>query len=237
MVIFGTTPSTPPPAGSDFISVSDISGDGQKIVGRSEDDEFQSIAILWTAETGTVDLNKAFDGAIPRGWRLTEATAISEDGRWIVGQAENPCGSTEGFILEIKEVAPPKPEIAMVHPTHLAFENNREVVLSVSHNGPNLSPVTVSFRTVGDTALPGKDYVETEGTVTFAIGSNLAEIHIPLINDSEIDLDKTFKVVLSNPSEGFDLIDSEALVTIGDNEMGYEIPSFISYLNLSPLSI
>ena len=35
------------------------------------------------------------------GWKLTHATAISGDGRTIVGYGTNPSGQTEGWVLEL----------------------------------------------------------------------------------------------------------------------------------------
>ncbi|MBS1715345.1 MAG: hypothetical protein JST30_13530 [Armatimonadetes bacterium] len=60
-----------------------ISGDGRMIVGYTSDQK----ALLWTAETGLVDVNvlAASQGVDLTGWQLTRTTAISTDGNTIVG--------------------------------------------------------------------------------------------------------------------------------------------------------
>jgi hypothetical protein len=40
------------------------------------------------------------------GWKLTNAQAISSDGRTIVGTGFNPLGQTEGWIVVIPEPSP-----------------------------------------------------------------------------------------------------------------------------------
>ncbi len=74
-----------------------VSGDGSAIVGTSESPGgFR--AILWTEALGMVDLNEYLPtrGANLDGWQLTEADAISADGRTIVGYGSHN-GQTEAW--------------------------------------------------------------------------------------------------------------------------------------------
>ncbi len=41
------------------------------------------------------------------GWTLTRATAISTNGRWVVGYGTNPAGEEEAFLADIAPVPLP----------------------------------------------------------------------------------------------------------------------------------
>ena len=76
-----------------------ISGDGAIIVGRGSTDA-GSEAFLWSAATGMRSLRAELlslgTGGLD-GWILTSATAVSADGRTIVGYGTNPAGNTEAW--------------------------------------------------------------------------------------------------------------------------------------------
>jgi hypothetical protein len=59
--------------------------------------------------------------------------------------------------------------------------------------------VTVNFATANGTAVAGKDYVATSGTVTFAPGQTQATITVTVLADSSATTDLFFDVDLSNP--------------------------------------
>lgn len=58
-------------------------------------------AFYWTADDGTRWLAEVLDEhgvVVPEGWNLDRATAVSADGRTIVGYGVNPRGFTEGWV-------------------------------------------------------------------------------------------------------------------------------------------
>jgi probable HAF family extracellular repeat protein len=77
----------------------DVSADGSVVVGlgfTASGDE----AFVWTAADGMRSLRDvlvAQGATIPAGWALDEATAVSADGRTVVGYGRNPQGETEAF--------------------------------------------------------------------------------------------------------------------------------------------
>ena len=76
-----------------------VSADGGTIVGTAYDDTGPT-AMIWTQAQGMRRLQDALvanGGFIPSGWRLTVATAISGNGRYIVGYGYNPSGFREAF--------------------------------------------------------------------------------------------------------------------------------------------
>ncbi len=84
----------------------DISFDGSVIVGKILDPlpPFVSSAFVWTSRHGNVNLQlflTARDVVIPQGWQLTEAVAISDDGRTIAGNGINPAGKNEGWYVTL----------------------------------------------------------------------------------------------------------------------------------------
>ena len=73
-----------------------VSADGGTIVGTAYDDTGPR-AMIWTQAQGMRKLQDVLAGSVPSGWRLTVATAISANGRYIVGYGYNPSGFREAF--------------------------------------------------------------------------------------------------------------------------------------------
>ncbi len=60
--------------------------------------------------------------------------------------------------------------------------------------------VTVYYATSNGTATAGTDYKAKSGKVTIAAGDTTAKIVIPVYGDSDVELNETFYVTLSNPT-------------------------------------
>jgi hypothetical protein len=73
---------------------------------------------------------------------------------------------------------------------------------TVTLNAPSTQPVTVAFTTADGTAVQGKDYVATSGTLTFAPGQTQLTITVTILTDPTITADESFFVVLQNPLNG-----------------------------------
>ena len=84
---------------------SDISADGAIIVGSS-DSSTDTQAVIWDAE----GIHSLKDLLTQRfhinldGWRLEEATAISDNGREIVGNGVNPSGDREAWLVHLPPI-------------------------------------------------------------------------------------------------------------------------------------
>ena len=90
----------------DGIGVEDISDDGNIIVGSYEHSDDHDRAMIWTADLGEpVDLADYLTslGADLQGWQLRRATAISGDGRTIVGNGNSPEGGRRSWIAIVPE--------------------------------------------------------------------------------------------------------------------------------------
>ena len=61
-------------------------------------------AVSYQPSTGMIDLNSTAEVVNLGGWTLTEATAVSSNGHYIVGYGTNPSGQTNAF--ELRAVLP-----------------------------------------------------------------------------------------------------------------------------------
>jgi uncharacterized membrane protein len=90
--------------GGTFHSIAfDVSADGTIVVGFGNTAP-GSEAFIWDATNGMRNLKNLLVAAGVQeveGWRLTEATGISADGRIIVGNGTNPSGQNEGWVVAL----------------------------------------------------------------------------------------------------------------------------------------
>lgn len=90
-----------------------VSADGSVIVGLSYVDTYGPYeAFLWTPDNGMqrlFDVLVANGATIASGWKLDEATAVSADGKWVVGRASGPSGHSQAFIANIEPAIVPIP--------------------------------------------------------------------------------------------------------------------------------
>ena len=61
--------------------------------------------------------------------------------------------------------------------------------------------VLVSYRTLAGTAASPGDYTSTSGTLTFAGGTTVQTIQVPIVADALVEGNETFSVELYNPSQ------------------------------------
>ena len=91
------------------------------------------------------------------------------------------------------------------------------VTLSV----PAPGQITVAYKTVGDTAVPGLDYTTTEGTLSFATGDTTKQIAVRTLDDLVAEQTEHFTVELSDPA-GAELADRTGRGTITDDDQGQD---------------
>jgi uncharacterized repeat protein (TIGR01451 family) len=91
--------------------------------------------------------------------------------------------------------------------------------------GTNLAGnVSVSYTTGNDSALAGPDYTATVGTVTFNAGDISKTISIPILNDTLVELDKTFIFMLTSATGGATLgSPASATITIKNDDVPSQI--------------
>jgi len=96
------------------------------------------------------------------------------------------------------------------------------VAFTVSLASASAATTTVSYATADGTALAGRDYTATSGTLTFAPGETSKGILVPTLNDGGADPTRAFTVNLSNPVNGV-VTRSQAIGTILDDTKFYVV--------------
>ncbi len=85
---------------------------------------------------------------------------------------------------------------------------------------PSSVPVSVSFATADGTAIAGRDYVATNGTVTFPANGDSLSLYFTVLGNTQGEPDKTFTVNLVAPVNTT-LLRSQATVTLlNDDSLG-----------------
>ncbi|HEU4665193.1 MAG TPA: hypothetical protein VFS55_14285 [Dokdonella sp.] len=152
-----------------------VSDDGNVIVGRSGAFPL-FFATVWTPATGMVRLDdyaSARGVAIPAGWSLMTATAVSADGLVIGGWGVDPDGALDSFVIDLHDDAP------------------REALLE-AHG-------TVNWNDLPDGPFAGVA-VGTAVTMTFRIAPDGSEIEPGAATSYPIELD-TFSLVAGTASD------------------------------------
>jgi hypothetical protein len=90
-------------------------------------------------------------------------------------------------------------------------------VFAVTLSLPAPSAVTVNFASADGTASAGVDYQAVSGALTFAPGSTLRTVTVPVLGDHVDEDDETFVVNLAGAT-GATLGDAQGLGTIQDND-------------------
>ena len=76
---------------------------------------------------------------------------------------------------------------------------NVNATFTVTLAQPDSEPVTVSYATVDGTALAGRDYMKTTGSVVFAAGQTLQTITVPILPTTIYSPSKTFSLTRGAP--------------------------------------
>ncbi len=88
---------------------------------------------------------------------------------------------------------------------------------TIALNAPSAQTVTVAYATANGTALAGRDYTATSGTLTFAANERTKSVTVPLLADSEPEGNETFYLQLGAPVNATLAAASRGTATIADN--------------------
>jgi Calx-beta domain len=122
-------------------------------------------------------------------------------------------------ILAILSLAVPGPTVSAQSVSiadTLTSEGVTESILVTAPTPSGQPPFTVDYATRDGTAVAGKDYVATSGTLTINPTVPYAYIYVPISEDSTFETHETFFITLS--SAGASILDGEAEVTIVNND-------------------
>jgi hypothetical protein len=96
-------------------------------------------------------------------------------------------------------------------------EGNATATFTVTLSSPSGKTVSVAWTTGANSAAEGVDYVAASGNRTIAAGATTATIDITVNGDALDELDETFGITLSNPSNAT-ISDGAGLGTITDDD-------------------
>lgn len=124
-----------------------------------------------------------------------------------------------GSIINDDVTTPPPPlELTIADVTMM--EGNRgttDAVFTVSLSAPSSEIVTVDYTTADGTALVGSDYLTANGILSFSPGETSQTLSIPVVGNRRAELDETFLVNLSNPTNAT-LTNDQAIGTIQNDD-------------------
>ena len=135
-------------------SAMDVSADGEVVVGTAlAGGQPPGRAFWWTPDTGIEDLNEVFADALSDGSWLTEALAVSADGRYIAGYGYHaPTNSTQAFLIDRLGTTTDADEAAAPALTWQCFPNPFHDVLFVQMEWPESGALRLSVH-----ALDGRE--------------------------------------------------------------------------------
>jgi len=91
------------------------------------------------------------------------------------------------------------------------------ISFTVGRNGDASQTASITFSTVGGTAIAGSDYTAKSETLTFAAGENLKTVLVAITNDAILEGNETVVGVLANASAG-QIGTTNATANIVDND-------------------
>ena len=97
------------------------------------------------------------------------------------------------------------------------------ITFTVSVNPTHSAPITLDYETVDDTAISHRhvnDYTAASGQITIPAGDSSATIIVQTIEDTDLEVDDRFTLVLSNPPADVTLGNSTATGRITNNDPG-----------------
>lgn len=94
---------------------------------------------------------------------------------------------------------------------------NPELVFTVSLSRASEQATSIDFATQDGTARAGSDFVAASGTLTFAPGETSKTVAISVIDDSRLEIEESFSLVLSNAVNA-DLRQVPGIGAIADND-------------------
>ena len=208
------------------------------------DVEFSDLTIYYTTANGTATAGSdytATTGSIHFGWgELSKTITIPIINDTVAENTETFSikftGSSDSYVTPlltdtatITIIDDDKSQITLDRDSYTAPENSGYSVVTIVRTGSTAGITSVNYSTSDGTALAGVDYTATNGTITFAAGESSKNISIPIIDDSIYEGDKSFSVLLSNPSSGsLGITSADVKITEDEPAIGFKVGVWFS---------
>jgi Calx-beta domain/Carboxypeptidase regulatory-like domain/Beta-propeller repeat len=151
--------------------------------GNGEGAQFFGTTSVNTNGNGDANINVTFPIGLAAG-RVITATATDPNGNTSEFSAADTTGAAGSLQFSISSIA--------------VIEDVGTLPVTVLRTGGAAGSLTVDYTTANGTAIAGKDYTASSGTLTFAAGETSKTIQIPILDDATTEGDETFTISLSN---------------------------------------
>ncbi len=109
--------------------------------------------------------------------------------------------------------------LAFAASSYAVSESGTNVTITVERTGGSVGLTTVEFATDIGTAIPGVDYLPSNGTLIFADGETSRTFDVAVLDNGLADGDRNLTLSLSNPTGGATLgVPTITILTIVDDE-------------------
>jgi len=130
---------------------------------------------------------------------------IKEPNKSLRVTLSNPGG---GAVLSAKTIAAVTitgndPGVSFEFASYSVWENAGMLSINVLRgNDVALGPITVDYAANNGTALAGRDYQSTSGTLSFQQNETIRNISVPILRNAAVSNNISFRLTLSNPTGG-----------------------------------
>lgn len=231
-------------AGSVTVTVTRVNGtDGTATVSYSTADSTAFAGTDYTATNGTLTFQPGVASqsfTVP----IINNPAIQTNKRFIVNLSDPTGGANLGApsssFVTINDVSPGELQFGLADFT--VAENKGTATITVTRTNGTSNTVMVRYATTpGGTAIPGTDYTDVSGILTFGPGVSTQTFSVPILDDKLNDSSKTVRMALSDPTNGAVLgTQSTATLTITDFEEGqlaFDQPTYFVEENVGNATI
>jgi len=181
----------------------------------------------YVAAAGTLTF---LDGETRKSFTVTIVDNVLVDGNRTVNLAlGNPTGgSTIGAVdTAVLTILDNDGVVGFSPASYNINENAGVAVISVVRAGGATGQVSVDYFTRDGSAVAGRDYVATNGTVVFGPGQSNGVVTVGIIDNITVEGNRVFEVVLTNVTGAAVIGLTNAPVTIIDNEFGPGTVTFV----------
>jgi uncharacterized delta-60 repeat protein len=151
-----------------------------------------------TTNSFTIPIRNDNDAELEETINLVLFNPAGFPGTVPVEQRLDPARATATLVIIDDDFAPGR--ISFTAPQFDVNEDSPYANVTIQRIGGNLGDVFIDFVTQDGTAKAGQDYVSTNGTLHWADkDSSSRTIRVPILNNSTVDSDKLFTILLQNP--------------------------------------
>jgi uncharacterized repeat protein (TIGR01451 family) len=126
-------------------------------------------------------------------------------------------------LATITIVGSPVPGVQLSAPSYSVSESAGPAVVTATLDAASGITATVNYSTANISAVAGIDYTAANGTLTFPPGATVRVFSIPIAADTAIEMDESFIVALSGPSNAVLGTQTAAALTIIDDDVSQRI--------------